>query len=55
MLWSIMSIVLWVSLGLMIGVILMSLVANSGYQHKCDDCIYTELIEMFELWGEDDE
>ena len=52
MLWSIMSIVLWVSLGLMIGVILMSLVANSGYHHKCDDCI---IVKMFELWGEDDE
>lgn len=55
MLMPIMGIICYGSLGLMVGIVIMSMIANSGYQHKCDDCIYTELLEMFEMWGDDDE
>ena len=55
MLMTIMGIVCYISLGLMVGVILMSLAASSGYKAKCDNCIYREVLEMFELGGEEDE
>ena len=45
-----MGVVCYVSLGLMIGVVIMSVIANSGYIHKCDNCI---LKEMFALDNEE--
>lgn len=51
MLMSIMAIVCYLSLGLMVGVILTSLVASSGYRSKCDNCI----LKAFIIGGGDDE
>lgn len=50
MLMSIMGIICYVSLGLMIGVVIMSVIANSGYIHKCDDCF---LKDMFSLYNDE--
>lgn len=55
MLMTIMRIVCYIALGLMVGVILMSLVASSGYKAKCDNCIYKEVLEIFEIGGGEDE
>lgn len=40
--------VLFLLVGILIGIILMSCICRSGYIHKCDNCIYTELLEMME-------
>ena len=51
MLMSIMAIVCYLSLGLMVGIILTSLVASSGYRSKCDNCI----LKVFIAGGDEDE
>ena len=40
--------ILFMLVGLLIGVALMACVGISGYIHKCDNCIYQEVLEMFE-------
>ena len=39
---------LFMLVGLLIGVALTACVGRSGYIHKCDNCIYQEVLEMFE-------
>lgn len=40
--------VLFLLLGVLIGVAIMACVAASGYDHKCDNCIFTEILEDME-------
>ncbi len=51
MLMSIMAIVCYLSMGLMVGVILTSLVASSGHRSKCDNCI----LKAFAIGGGEDD
>lgn len=39
---------LFMLLGLLIGVVIMSLCAASGYTHKCDNCVFKEILEDME-------
>ena len=38
--------VLFILLGLIVGIAIMACVSASGYEHKCDDCIYREICEV---------
>ncbi len=40
--------ILFFLVGLLIGVAITACVSMSGYVHKCDNCVYQELLEMME-------
>lgn len=40
--------ILFFLVGLLIGIAIMACVSASGYEHKCDFCVYSELLEMME-------
>ncbi len=37
--------ILFLLVGVCIGVAIMACVSASGYEHKCDDCIFREIVE----------
>lgn len=41
--------ILFFIIGLLVGVGIMACVSASGYEHKCDNCIYTDLLELMEV------
>lgn len=41
--------VLFLLLGILIGVAIMACVSASGYEHKCDTCVYREILELMEV------
>ena len=41
--------ILFFLVGILIGVAIMACVSASGYEHKCDICVYPELLEMMEV------
>ena len=45
--------ILFFLVGLLVGVAIMACVSASGYEHKCDNCIYPEILELVE--GNDEE
>ena len=45
--------ILFFLVGIFVGVAIMACVSASGYEHKCDNCVYPELLEMME--GDDGE
>lgn len=47
--------ILFILVGVCIGVALMAFVGASGYEHKCDNCIFREIIEIVEMEGDDNE
>lgn len=38
--------ILFLLVGVCIGVALTVCVSSSGYEHKCDNCVYREIVEM---------
>ena len=44
--------ILFLLIGVGIGVVIMACVCSSGYEHKCDDCIFREIVERL---GEENE
>lgn len=45
--------ILFFLVGILVGVAIMACVSASGYEHKCDPCVYREILEMME--GDNDE
>ena len=41
--------ILFFLVGLVIGIAIMACVSVSGYEHKCDNCIYPEVLELLEV------
>ena len=44
--------ILFFLVGLMVGVAIMACVSASGYDHKCDNCVFREVLELME--GDDE-
>lgn len=45
--------ILFILVGVFIGIALMACVSASGYEHKCDNCVFREIVEM--IGGDENE
>ena len=44
--------ILFLLVGVCIGIAIMACVSVTGYEHKCDNCVYKEVLEMMEVDNE---